>query len=147
MKFMMVTLLLLGSVPAFSQQMVKDYTKLKGAIESNHAPSGYIDLNHCTVQERVGGSPVEQWSYQISFEQHFGINHHNGMITTTTTSDELHNETAGKATLAKQFATFSAWPDSKVTSYRVTLVDTSGHVLLKRLYQCPWSKAVHLWRK
>ncbi|AMO57468.1 hypothetical protein GZ77_15180 [Endozoicomonas montiporae] len=115
-KRLICALMLLGSMPAFSQQMVKDYKKLKSAIENNHAPSGYIDLNHCTVQERLGGSPREQWSYQISFEQQFSINHRNGMILTTDISEELHNESADKATLAKRFATFSAWPDSKVTS-------------------------------
>ena len=142
----LLSLLLLMSSPSFAQQMVKDYKKLKSALDTNHPPAGHIDLNYCSVKERLGGTPHEQWIYSISFD-HFAINHQNGMITTTQSSDVLRAHKADKLVLGKLFVTFSTWPDAELANYQVIIMDYDGELLVKRLYECPWATAVHLWRK
>ena len=126
---------------------VMGYRWLLSAIKNNQPPSGYLDLGKCSMTKNISDMQADRRTYRISFTDNFSFNPDNGEIVTI--MNILYQQTKdlnGTPVLMSRPATtiLSGKPQGKFLNYQIVM-NYDGKTLMQ-LYQCPWDKAVFLWR-
>ena len=142
---------LLVLVPLTAQSIpnsrVMGYRWLLSAIKNNHPPSGYLDLDKCRMTKNISDMQADRRTYRIKFTDNFSFNPETGEIVTI--MNILYQQTKdlnGTPVLMSRPATtiLSGKPQTNFLNYQIVM-NLEGKTLMQ-LYQCPWDKAVFLWR-
>lgn len=142
---------LLVLVPLTAQSLpnsrVMGYRWLLSAIKNNHPPSGYLDLDKCSMTKNISDMQADRRTYRIRFTDNFSFNPDTGEIVTI--MNILYQQTKdlnGTPVLMSRPATtiLSGMPGNNFLNYQIVM-NLEGKTLMQ-LYQCPWDEAVFLWR-
>lgn len=126
---------------------IMGYRWLLSSIKNNQPPSGYLDLEKCTLSKNISDMQADTRTYRIKFTENFSYNPDNGEIVTI--MNILYQQTKdlnGTPILMSRPATtiLSGKPKMKYLNYQIVM-NLEGKTLMQ-LYQCPWDTAVFLWR-
>ena len=147
-KALMLSLILMPlNTFAIPDSRVLGYQGLLSAIQNNHPPSGYIDLANCKLTKNVSDMQADRRTYRVRYDDNFTFNPDNGEIITIT--NILYQQTRdlnGTPILMSRPATIiiSGKPQTNYLNYQIVM-SLEGKTLMQ-LYECPWEKAVYLWR-
>ncbi|WP_257280081.1 MULTISPECIES: hypothetical protein [unclassified Endozoicomonas] len=120
---------------------------LLSAIKSNRPPSGYLTLDNCKISKNIGDLPVDKRTYRVSFNENFSYDPASGSISTI--MNRLYQQTlnlGGTPVLISKPATIilTSRPQRESVTYQIVI--THNERTMMQLYECPWSKAVYLWK-
>ena len=144
LSFLVLVPLTAQSIP---NSRVMGYRWLLSAIKNNHPPSGYLDLDKCNMTKNISDMQADRRTYRIKFTDNFSFNPDTGEIVTI--MNILYQQTKdlnGTPVLMSRPATtiLSGMPKNNFLNYQIVM-NLEGKTLMQ-LYQCPWDKAVFLWR-
>ena len=126
---------------------IKGYPWLLSAIRNNHLPNGYLDLAKCRLTKNISDMKADRRTYGIKFTDNFSFNPDSGEIITIMNILYLQTKDLnGTPVLMNRPATtiLSGKPKNDFLNYQIVM-SFEGKTLMQ-LYQCPWDKAVFLWR-
>ncbi|WOG26612.1 hypothetical protein [Endozoicomonas sp. 8E] len=120
---------------------------LLSAIKSNRPPSGYLDLNNCSISKNIGDLPADKRTYRVSFAENFSYDPEDGSISTI--MSRLYQQTLNLGetpVLISRPATviLTSRPQRESVTYQIVV--SHNERTLMQLYECPWSTAVYLWK-
>ena len=126
---------------------INGYPWLLSAIRNNHLPNGYLDLAKCRLTKNISDMPADRRTYGVKFTDNFSFNPDSGEIITIMNILYLQTKDLnGTPVLMNRPATtiLSGKPKNDFLNYQIVM-SFEGKTLMQ-LYQCPWDKAVFLWR-
>ncbi|WP_152558566.1 hypothetical protein [Endozoicomonas numazuensis] len=132
---------------ALPNSKIMGHRWLLSAVKSNRAPTGYLDLNNCKLSKNISDLPADNRTYRISFNENFSYDPDDGSITTI--MNILYQQTrnlGGTPVLMSRPATIilTSKPQRESITYQVVM--THNEKTMMQLYECPWDKAVFLWK-
>lgn len=132
---------------AFPNAKITSHRWLLSAVKSNRLPSGYVDLSQCKLSKNISDLSADQRTYRVSFNENFSYDPKDGSILTimSTLYQRTHN-LGGTPVLMSRPATviLTSKPHSESITYQVIM--THNEKTMMQLYECPWDKAVFLWK-
>lgn len=143
----LLALTLSVTTQALPNAKIMGHRWLLSALQSNRPPSGYVDLSQCKLSRNISDLNADKRTYRVSFNENFSYDPGDGSITTIT--NRLYQKThnlGGTPVLMSRPATvvLTSKPQREFITYQIIM--THNEKTMMQLYECPWDKAVFLWK-
>ncbi|WP_252176915.1 hypothetical protein [Endozoicomonas sp. 4G] len=147
MTMALVAMVLPINTQALPNAKIKGHRWLLSAVKNNRPPSGYVDLSECQLSRNISDLPADKRTYRVSFNENFSYDPADGSILTIMNMlyQRTHN-LGGTPVLMSRPATviLTSKPQRESITYQIVM--THNEKTMMQLYECPWDKAVFLWK-